>query len=253
MVREAFGTEALHYVMQRVFKMQVAICDDEGLFRDELRKILYEYSNERRLEFAIDEFSSGEDLLKSPRTYRIILLDYMMDGINGLETARALRERNDGCIIIFLTSYTHFVYDSFEVEAFRFIKKPLDVSKLDKALGDYFTLHGNSYPLLLKSNRDTVCVKTEEIVYLEADNKKCFIHLKDRTLPCARTMAAVARELPKSIFCKVNKAFIVNFNFISKYDNVNIYLKTTAEVPVSRKYFTKFKAAYRVYVKGRVV
>jgi len=233
--------------------MRIAVCDDERRFLDGLKDAVYTYSNMHRLEVAIDEYMCGEDLLNSSVNYDIVLLDYQMSGIDGLETARVLRRKNINCTIIFVTSFPQFVYESFEVSTFRFFEKPVNPEKLHKALDDYFELFGNNYPLLLKVNRDTVCVQTNDIVYLEADNKKCFIHLVDKQLHCSKTMAAVSKLVPQNIFYKVNKAFIVNFNYISSYDREYIYFKNDERVHVSRKYLSSFKEAYRKFAKGRAV
>ena len=233
--------------------MKIAICDDEKFFREEVKRATYTYSNMHRLEIAIDEYTSGEDLLRSEYEYDIIILDYQMGGINGLETARILRKENINCIIIFMTNYPDFIYESFEVSTYRFFAKPLNVSKFYKAFDDYFETFGNNYPLLLKLNRDTITIHTKDIVYLEANNKKCYINMINARYLCAKTMAAVAEMLPKKNFYKVHKSFIVNFNYVQKYDNKHIYFKNTTSAYMSRKYYTAFKDAYRIFAYGRKI
>ena len=233
--------------------MRIAVCDDEKLFRDDIKNAIYTYSNIHKLEIVVDEYVCGEDLLNSAYNYGIVFLDYKMNGLDGLETAKVLRSKDINCIIIFLTSFPQFVYKSFEVGTYRFFRKPLDVEKVNKALDDYFKSYGDNYPLLLKIGRETICVQTNSIVYLEADNKNCFINLVDKRLHSARTMASVADLLPKSIFHKVNRAFIVNFNHISNYNQEFIFFKKGESVPVSRNYRTSFKEAYRNYAQGRSI
>ena len=233
--------------------MRVAVCDDEKIFRDEIKDAVYSYSNRFKLEIAVDEFVSGEQLLRAEAKYDIIILDYKMQGIDGLATARALRERSVNCIIIFLTSFPEFVYKAFEVDTFRFLEKPLDVALLHRAFDDYFRMFGNNYPILLKINRDIRSIETNSIVFLEADNKNCHIHLEHETLRCARTMASVNEQLPRSNFYKINKAFIVNFNYIKRYDSDYVYFKNGESAHVSRRYLTPFKAAYMEYVRSKMV
>lgn len=246
-------TGSTYQVLKRVIRMRVAICDDEKIFRDELKSAVFAYSDKHRLEIVADEFTSGEHLLKSNEKYDIIFLDYKMNGIDGLDTARALRDRNVACTIIFLTSYPSFVYESFEVGTFRFFKKPLEPEKLHRAFDDYFKRFGTSYPIPLTIDRETRCVETKDIIYLEADNKCCFIHLATETLHCAKTMAVIGRMLPKNHFYQIHKAFIVNLNYIDRYDNEYIYFKNKARVHISRKYWTSFKAAYMHYSRSRMI
>lgn len=253
MARDSYTTDLLYRIMKRVYNMRIAICDDEILFINSLRTAVNTYSNMHRLEFAVDSYLCGEELLKSKVTYDIIIMDYKMEEINGLETARILRERNLNCAIIFLTNFPHFVYESFEVSTFRFFEKPLDTEKLYKAFDDYFEKFGNNYPIVLSVNRDKVCIQTNDIVYLEASNKNCYVNLVKGRYHCAKTMAAVSQLLPKNIFFKVNKAYIINFNFVCKYDNETVYFKNGAFAYISRKYLTPFKYEYKKFVKGRVL
>ena len=234
--------------------MRVAVCDDERVFSEEVRSAVYDYSNINRLEFAVDSYRSGEDLLGSAIIYDMVLLDYRMGGINGIETAKALREKNLSCSIIFLTGYPQeCVYSAFEVDTFRFLKKPLDVAQLHRALDDYFRRYGENYPLLLKVNREKIWVHTNEIVFLEADNKCCKVHLAGKTLLCAQTMASIAEMAPENIFCRVNKAFIVNLNYISKYSGGEIDFRNGEKAYCSRYYRASFREAYRKYAKDRAI
>ena len=105
--------------------MRIAICDDDVKLTRELKTVIYRYANEHRYDFVIEEFYSGESLLKSDLVFDIILLDYKMNNLNGLDTAKQLRTRSTTNVIIFITSYTHFVFDAFKVNAFRFLVKPI--------------------------------------------------------------------------------------------------------------------------------
>ncbi|MDR1561086.1 MAG: LytTR family DNA-binding domain-containing protein [Holosporaceae bacterium] len=239
--------KVIYHLKKRVISMRMAICDDDKKLIQDMRPHIFEYANKRRLDLIVDQFFSGEELLASTTKYDVIILDFQMDGMDGLDTARTLRTRNNNCAIIFLTSFPHFVYEAFEVNTFRFFEKPLNYDKLFSALDDYFEMYGNDYPILLQCNRENININTNEIVFLEAMNKNCLIHLEKETLQCAKTMAIVRKQLPKLHFYKVNRAFIINFNFIAKYDNDNIILKNGDEVHISRNYLTSFKNAYRNY------
>ena len=83
--------------------MIIAICDDEQLFREELKNILIEYKRERRLHIDIVEFNNGNDLLEYQSHLDVIFLDYQMPGINGLDVAKKLRHQHNLCAIIFVT------------------------------------------------------------------------------------------------------------------------------------------------------
>ncbi|MCL2223093.1 MAG: LytTR family DNA-binding domain-containing protein [Oscillospiraceae bacterium] len=234
--------------------MKIAVCDDEKYFRDELKTAINTYSSTHRLDTAVDEFKSGEDFLKAEQNYDVVFLDYQMAELNGLETARLMREKNIQSTIFFVTNHSDVVYKSFEVGTFRFFKKPLNAQELYKALDDYFKEQERDCPIILKIDRENVCVQARDIVYLEADNKKCKINLSDgKILHSPQTMATVEKLLPKNIFFKPHKSFVVNFRHIRSYDNSTINFINGKVAHISRKYLGDFKEAYRIYAKGRAL
>lgn len=79
--------------------MKIAICDDEPLFRSELKEKLVAYKQTNRMWMDIYEFEDGTSLLESELVFDIIYLDYQMPHLDGMKTARSLRERNNICNI----------------------------------------------------------------------------------------------------------------------------------------------------------
>lgn len=118
--------------------MKIAVCDDEEIFSMKLKKYLEQYYNS--IDLIIDVFKSGEDFIRKIKSltdrYDIVFLDIEMSPIDGIETAKKLRENNKDVIIIFLTSHGEFATDGYEVDAFRFLIKPVQEVKLKRALQD---------------------------------------------------------------------------------------------------------------------
>ncbi|MCL2695891.1 MAG: LytTR family DNA-binding domain-containing protein [Clostridiales bacterium] len=229
--------------------MRLALCDNDKGLLCALKPIIYQYANTHRFEMVIDEFNSGEDFLQSDAAYDMVFLDYKMGGVDGLHAARELRVRNAACTIIFMTNYPQFVYEAFEVNTFRFFEKPLDAAKIHAALDDYFRRYGNDYPILLRHEGEVKQVDTGDIVFLEALRKRCRVHLQDKQLYCAKTMSVISDWLPENHFYKVNRAFIINFNYVASYDNEKILMKNGETVPVSRRFFPAFRIAFREYAQ----
>ncbi|MDR2572257.1 MAG: LytTR family DNA-binding domain-containing protein [Oscillospiraceae bacterium] len=231
--------------------MRLAICDDDVGLVNRLKPLVYQYANDNRFEMVIDEFYSGEALLESKTTYDMIFLDYKMGGMNGMDVARKLRERNINCTIVFMTNYPHFVYEAFEVNTFRFCEKPFEQVRIYEVLDDYFAMYGNDYPILLKYERETIQIHTGEIVCIEAMRKQSIISRPKDKIRIAKHLAIITPLLPKNHFFRVNRSFIINFNYIAKYNNEYVYMKNGDKVPQSRKYLADFKASYLAYVDAR--
>lgn len=227
------------------------MCDDDvGLVKG-LKPLLYQYANEHRFEMVIDEFYSGETLLESKTSYDMIFLDYQMNGINGMDVARNLREREMYCTIVFITNYPYFVYEAFKVNTFRFLEKPVEQIHIYEVMDDYFSMFGNNYSILLNHERETIKLETSEIVFIEAMKKSSMIHRPKDQIRIAKHLAVISNYLPRNHFFRVSRSFIVNFNYIVKYNNEFVYMKNGAQIPQSRKYFTEFKTMYMAYTVAR--
>lgn len=227
--------------------MRIALCDSDISALKATKKVIYEYANIHGIELLVEEYSSGAELLINKIKYRLVILDYTTNDLNGLETARILRKSNPDCAIIFLSSFKEFIIESFKVNPFRFLLKPLDKSLLFSALDDFFKYRSDNRPILIKDGGDTFCLNANEIFYLEADNKNCYISLRNKKIRCRKTMARVYCELPHQHFGKINRAYVVNFNYISGYNREAVTLRNGEQLHVGRCYFKSFREEFREY------
>ena len=228
--------------------MRIAICDQNDMETKKLKIALYAYSNLQKMELLVDCFRQGEQLLCSSAKYNLVFIDYALSGMNGLQTAKAVKKASPDSTIIFLSATTGgFILNSFEVSPFRFLLKPVNQKLLFETLQDYFQTPDLKRPLWIKNGVDTICMNTGDILYLEADNKHCVIGLRDRKVPCRKTMAAVYDNLPKRHFCKINRAYVVNFSYIEGYNKNLIRLKNGESLYISRTYYKSFQQEYRSF------
>ena len=111
--------------------MKIIVCDDEKYICEDLEKRLREYY--QSLDVLILSVSSGEELLRTmerePEEAACIFLDIEMKGMDGLETARRLRADYPDLPVLLLTSHTELAMEGYEVQAFRFLAKPLRQEK----------------------------------------------------------------------------------------------------------------------------
>lgn len=233
--------------------MRIALCDADRVSLKNTKNLLYEYANKHRIDFLIDEFYSGVTLLSSNERYEIVFIEYNIEGLNGLETSKILRQKNRNSAIIFFSSYVGFILESFKVSPFRFLVKPISSNLLFSTMDEFFEKQGNDYPLWIKDqDNNTFCLNTADIFYLEADNKHCFVNLKNNQYSCRKTMAKVFEVLPKTHFYKINRAYVVNLNCISVYNNDYIILTNGCKLHISRSYLQSFKKEYRNFLNPKI-
>lgn len=228
--------------------MRIALCDDEKFWVDELHRLLNEYHSAGRTDCYITDFSSGNELLKCSDKYDVIFMDYQMDGLDGIETARKIRERNNGCVIIFVSSYPDVAIDTFEVNAFRFLVKPIDKEKLFKSLDDFRKQTENDDFIVLKSRNGERIIRSSEIIFCEAANKHSLLHLSNEIVESAKNIKEIQKQMTKEIFFRCHKAYIVSFPHIRSFDNNCIIMDNGERAFISRNYLTAFKTAFQEYI-----
>lgn len=233
--------------------MLVAICDDEKIFRDELKSSIFRYKAEHRLHIDVYEYATGDGLLNSGKTFNIIFLDYQMPGIDGLETARILRSKNLSCCIIFVTSFPQFMLDSFEVQPFRFLIKPIADSQIDSLMTAYIRQQKLLAPLIVINDGEQLIIPSKDILYLEGDGKYCTVRTMNRTYHSSKTLAQVHSLLPQHCFYRSHKSYVVNLHSIQSFDKEMVTLTNGELAKIGRNKIAEFKRVYMQFVKDYYV
>lgn len=233
--------------------MEIAICDDDKNFRKVIRNILLNYKRKYRFEINIYEYESGNDLLNSQRVFDVVYMDYQMPGLNGLETARQLRLSNHICSIIFVTSYPEFILDSFTVQPFRFMVKPIIEEKVEEAMNAYVTLQRIFYPISIIIDGELKTIASQDITYLEGDGKYCWIYTEKETYHSSKTLIKTHNLLPPYCFFRVHKSFVINMFCIHSIKENVITLNSGERIQVGRANLASFKVAYKEFLKNAFV
>ena len=206
--------------------MKIAICDDDWHMQQTLR--LFIDQTYQDLDMLVDGFTSGEALLaavqKQSQPYQLILLDIEMRGIDGIETAKRLRKLLPDCYIIFITSHDEFALTGYEVAAFRYLVKPVQPEKLTEAisavraeLSDHITLHVEDGPV-------EALLRVKDIYYIEAQDKRVRVVLKDTAFSDRRGIDEIGRALAGEDFFRVHRSYLINFRYVARLDKNEILL-----------------------------
>lgn len=230
--------------------MRVAICDDEKPMQIALEKLLDEYSRLRKIDISVDKFENGHDLIKTlnEREYEIVFMDYQMDDIDGMETSRVIRSKNNENIIIFVSAYPEIAVDSYEVNTFRFIVKPINKEKLFKAIDDYLKSIDYDNLLILKTHDGTYKIKMSDIIYAEASGKHTIIRTTQKILEIHIHLKKIEDQLPEEKFCRCQRAYIAGFSHIENHTNTEILFDNGERAQIGKVYTAKFKKSFRDYI-----
>lgn len=233
--------------------MRIAICDDSL----EYIKTIESYFDEIRsdeIQFDYDTYNNGESLLEKykdkDRNYDIILLDMEMTGIDGIETANIIRRYDKKCLIIFITSYSHYALKSFECHPFDFLIKPISFEKFRKILSSaYNYLSEISETFTFQQNKKTVRLLYGEILYFENKSHWIYIYTRDTEYKIYMSFKQLLKELNSDMFILIHNSYIVNINHIRSIDSANLTLDVSdIMLPISRSKKYNVKEAFTNYI-----
>lgn len=228
--------------------MRIAICDDEQSWVDMLNTLLHEYFDPKHMEYYLSIFLNGSELIKSQENYDIIFMDYKMDGLNGIETSRKIRGIKNNSTIIFVSSYPDVAIDAFEVDAYRFLVKPIDKEKLFRSLDSHRKRMERDDYLIIKSRAETTSIRTSEIIFCESTGKHSVIHMANGDIEVLKNLKEIERRLSKNYFFRCHKAYLVAFAHIKSYNTDRVIFNNGAEAFISRNYYSAFNNAFHEYV-----
>lgn len=232
--------------------MKIAVCDDDECFRRKLLQYLNQYY--KSLDVLIDTFPSGEKLAErftsDKNAYNLIFLDIEMGRMDGIHTAKRIRQENKDVIIIFLTSHVEFATDGYEVNAFRFLTKPLSENKLLKTLQDIQKEWDSNRKMIIRDFDSEILLQYKDIIYLEAQNVNISIKTTNKDYTIRRTLSSMCDELKGPAFYQPHRSFIINLSYVADYDNKSVTMENGAVIPLSRNKLAEFKEALMLYVKN---
>ena len=152
--------------------MRVVICDDD----ENICGILSEKVREFMPESEVVSFCSGQELVDAHEDPDILLLDIRMPGIDGMDTARLLRDNGWKKILIFVTGEKDQVFHAFDVQAFHFLVKPI-LTRAESALDAGSVGSGREERYIsVKTTTSHIRINHSDILYAEVFNRKIVIY-----------------------------------------------------------------------------
>ena len=221
--------------------MKIAICDDEKNF---VKKI-YEYLRQQP-DCTVECFLSPSALLKkyeAGEQYDVLFLD-------GMSLAKRIRKYDSRAIIVFLTAYVEYAPAGYEVNAFRYLLKPISVNDLLLVMKDIRYQLTNSFKVLLKTPQCELIVHTDDILYLEANNKDSTVFYETDSVTLRKGLNELSSLFPPTLFFRIHRKYVVNLSRVRELDEDHVTLDCGKTLPVSRRKSREFRDALQTYIEG---
>lgn len=234
--------------------MRIAVCDDEKVQRELLKKYLAEWEESRKNPLEIRTFSSGEEFLfawEDDKKYDLIILDIEMGQLNGMELADKIRKQNEELPILFVTGYDRYMAQGYEVAALHYLLKPLNKEKFFDVLDKLKKKGKPEEKLLFQTTDGVVSLPESKIWYLEARAHQCILYTKEEEYILKTSMGETVKQMENSReFVQCHRSYLVNVRYISSIVKPELILDDGRRLPVSRSAEKRVNQAFIEFYKG---
>lgn len=213
----------------------VSICDDSPADRGYLSALVIKWAKETGREVRLSEYLSAEQFLfhLPDAGTDLLLLDIEMGGMDGVTLAKKLRAQNDALEIVFITGYSDYIAEGYEVSALHYLMKPVKEEKLFAVLNRAAEkLQKNERLLVLESGGELVRLPVYRIRYADVQGNYVTVHA-DRDYTAKMTLSQLEKQLDDR-FYRVGRSAIVNLTKIARVTKTDIFLDDGTAVPLPR-------------------
>jgi len=229
---------------------RIGICDDDAVWRKEAVRLCEEYMTQNNLEFEIIEFLSGEEVLEyAGEKICLLLLDIEMSGLDGIEVMRRLENSPLIWRLVFVSSHSECVWESFGLKTLDFATKPLNYSKFEKWMN-----------IAVRENKDRKLVELDAVeghIYRYADEIHYIISQGNYSLLYDGTSEILVNGVLKhwqdilkdSNIFRIHKCFLVNPIHIKKLEYDKVIMQDGREMNIGRVYREKTRELYKIFVR----
>ena len=229
--------------------MKIAICDDEQVIREEINAMLSEFFLSHNMTCAVDQFPTGESFVRVNGDYDLVFMDYQLTDGNGIDFAKRVREENSKIFIIFSTSYQEHVFESFTLDTFRYLVKPISKESVFSALEAFVQLYQTDRKIIISTPDKDYFVDADEVMYLEADKKYTTVRTTSGYHKSYWGISKYEAEINNSHFYRTHRSYIVNMKYISVIEKKTISLTNGEKIVISPKNYDEFIKSYMSYLK----
>lgn len=222
--------------------LKIVLVDDEIVQHNLIKKTIENLSE-------VSEFLTYQ----SPKTFLFdweelkdvdtVFLDVEMPEMNGLDLAKQLRQKDRDIPIVFMTAYSQFALESYEVNAFDYLLKPIDQEKVENLLKRLKSIKPTLEPTLFVELDGLHKLIQNQIYALEAQGHQTKIILENESLLVRESFSSLKNRLC-SDFVMSHRSYLINLNHVKQVQSDTVILENNERIPLSRRMVKVFSEAF---------
>ena len=189
--------------------------------------------------------------MDSGKDIDILFLDIQMKQLNGIETARKIRSKGYKGFLIFITVLKEMVFQSFEVQPFDYLLKPIKYDNFQKTMERLLLSmkSADKENLLIQRGSESSIVSFGEIIFCEIIDRKVYLHLKSaEVIDYYDRIDNLEKKLDNRFF-RCHRSYLINLQYLISYKNGFAHMEENHQIPVSRLRSKEFSNVILQYMK----
>ncbi len=235
-------------------QMKIGICDDDAAQRGYLGKLTEQWARQAGISASVQLFESAEAFwfcYQEDKAWHLLLLDIQMGEMDGVALAQHIRRDNLDVQMVFITGFSDFMAEGYEVSALHYLLKPLDEAKLFTVMNKACSaaVKESSGALVFSMNGESVRVLTDHILYVEAFAHSTVLATLQGPVETNWSISAMENRLEPHGFVRCHRSYLVALRHVRRIAKTCTVLDNGAEVPLSRSSYHKVNQAFIAYYR----
>lgn len=237
--------------------MRIAYCEDETAQAMLVKEKILNWCVQHDLNCVVDLYQSAEHfqfelngMEKIP--YDLLILDIMMKNLDGFSLARQIRKKDETVKIAFLTSDPSHVFEGYEINAWRYLIKPLDDQRIKEMMNALCSLEKSpkTQSCIIEVAGDHVKLALDEIRYMEVIGHYITLHCEKQEYKLKENFGTMLDRLNESVnletpmFVKCHRSYAVNIRKVLRIGREFVWLTGNEKLPVSRGMYQQINQAF---------
>ena len=227
--------------MEKVRCMKIGICENDRPVAADIAERVRTYFSLRGYDCEIGIWETAASFPTEEESFDIVLLDCRLPDGNGLDIAGELQKQKNKPIVIFISAYEEYVYQSFRVGTFRYLIKPIEQDALCEALDSFLTWYEHNMVIEIPTAEGILFARLNDVIYFESTQKHSIVRLRqteylsETSYEASRSLAEYTALIENPAFFRTHKRYYVNMRYIVSIDKNVAMLSNGERVEISRR------------------